>query len=1124
MGIKKICKPWEDVFDPSLDERLAPELENLLSEKKDIYAEPYEFFKRTYLTGSILESLENILSVLTGSGGNNTFTIYSLFGGGKTHTLFSIYHALKSPQILAHDDILRGYDETKKSRIRQIAKDIEKLEDVRVAVIYGKDYRYCARPTTPIKVEGYKIHTVWGYLGHILGRYDEVRGDDEKITVPGTSTLRDILSDKPNVILVDEIVDYAHGLKQSGTKEGKGYVDLIPQFLDRLASAVVGTKTVLVVTLPVEVKEKSIGSTESWYEMEFVRKYWTALHRTGAKDLPALRIGMGGGPEIAEEIIEVIKKRNFEKINIEEAELVIKDFERVYKDHSSEVFGQYEKTINKLKATYPFHPDLIEILREVIEKAGLQKTRDMLKLTRRIIRLIWEKDDDPYAIMPWHLDITSDFFNAELFKGIFVGYSFVAKRDIVENTEKFDNPELAKKIATVIFLKTYIYDSPTPIPQFPTSFDVAKMVYEQETFMNKKWLPTYIVNTLEQMRTKEYMHYLQVKDGKYWFWRIASVREQIESEARKMVIEARDKVESKVQEMVERLIRGDITGGRRGKKKITLKVFDEKLARATRAKDVEIRDDADFKVIFLVNQNVTEEDCQRFLFRYRDSERTYKNTVICVFPSLVEDYKKCMYHAAVIISCEKTKENLKQLYPDAGEEVIKVQASIIKDLLDTSEEELIRQIFRTFKKIAFPSVKKDKTKPVANIIEAQEGASNLLEQTYLALASSYVAKIADSMNFSLLNRWIEDVLRINLEETESRRISEIKNWFKTNPAFPMVEEEDIEEAIREGVRSLRIGVCNEKIWYKRVYEGEVDFEKDVGDVPSTIKDDYRTVPWKEEISKQMKRLLEEKKEEEKSKNVRVYYEVKYKGSIYTLESLIKQKEWEEVVREGFILKKTEKIKIPQKDFRIELIPDSVTVKQEEKVKVRVKVEPLGNEDIFVRIKPETGKVLPSEGNLPIDCLWELESPPEKGIRSVEIAVESEEQKKKGFLILQVESDVISTKEIKKDHVGMSLFEVTGIKDLELLRELNALSQEKLAVSGDVEAEKEKQGIKISLKNMEGDVAEYIVSQIKELIEEGIERLNLTAYIPDSIMVDELVFYKISPYSGRAEFKLKEEKK
>jgi len=101
MGIKKICKPWEDVFDPSLDEHLAPELENLLSEKKDIYAEPYEFFKRTYLTGSILESLENILGVLTGSGGNNTFIIYSLFGGGKTHTLFSIYHALKSPQILA---------------------------------------------------------------------------------------------------------------------------------------------------------------------------------------------------------------------------------------------------------------------------------------------------------------------------------------------------------------------------------------------------------------------------------------------------------------------------------------------------------------------------------------------------------------------------------------------------------------------------------------------------------------------------------------------------------------------------------------------------------------------------------------------------------------------------------------------------------------------------------------------------------------------------------------------------------------------------------------------------------------------------------------------------------------
>ena len=216
------------------------------------------------------------------------------------------------------------------------------------------------------------------------------------------------------------------------------------------------------------------------------------------------------------------------------------------------------------------------------------------------------------------------------------------------------------------------------------------------------------------MRTKAYMHYLQVKDEKYWFWRIASVREQVESEARKMIDEAREKIENKIQDMVEKLVRGKVGARKRGKKEIALKVLDEKLTHITRIKDVEVRDDTSFKTIFLVNQNITGEDCGKLMFRYRDSEKTYKNTIICVFPSSSDDYKKCMYYAAIVLSCEKTEENLRQLYPNAGEDVIKVQESIIKDLYSTSENELIRQIFKTFKKIAYPAVGKDRTKPIAN--------------------------------------------------------------------------------------------------------------------------------------------------------------------------------------------------------------------------------------------------------------------------------------------------------------------------------------------------------------------------------------------------------------------------
>jgi len=1121
MGIKEkeICEPWEDVFDASLDEHLAPELGDLLfgqSEQISIYTDPYEFFSRTYVTDSMLESLENIINVLKGKGGNNTFTIYSLFGGGKTHSLFTIYHAVKKPEVLTHKDVLKGYDEVKKRRIMQIASDIESLKDARVVIVYGKDYRYCGRPSVPIDLGEYKIHTVWGYLAHCLGRYDDMRRDDEGLTVPDVPTLRKVLGDKPNIILIDEIVDYAYGLRASRMREEKEYVDSIPQFLDRLVSAAVGTKTAVVVTLPIEARGEGIEKTETWFDEEFIKGYWTALHRTGARDLPALKIETN-------EVVDVIKKRNFKRIDEDKAETIIKDFERIYRQNKDEVFGSYDDTINDMKVTYPYHPDLVNVLTDIIEKAGLQRTRDMLKITRKIIRQIWKSDDDPCAIMPWHLDVTLDSFHGDLFRsGIFADYSSVIMSDIKEDAEKFNMPMLARKIAIVIFLRTYIYDSPTPQPYFPGAYDIAKMVYEQDFFIKNRLMPTAIIDTLEQMENKEYMHHLQTKDGRYWFWKIASVKEQIESEARRLIDENKDSVEEKMAELVEKLIRGSTPTRREKKRNITsIKVLNEKATYTTRQIDKDVEDTPIYKTIFLVNGDTTLEDCERIMFKFKNSDRRYKNTVICVYPYSSNDYKKCMQHAALMLACEKIKKDLSQLYPGADEDVLKVQKSIIERLYYSAEDGLERELFRTFKKIVYPSTEKDKTRPKAAWIEAPEGAEpTLLGQTFLALSSPQLAKILDSLSFDLLRREINDIMGIDIENESSKKIGEIKDWFKTNPAFPMVEDKDIEKAIKEGVEKLSIGVGNGEIWYKKVYEKDVDFDHDIGNVPEYLKDDYKILSWKEAINLQVDRLLEEKKNA--GENIKMDYMVRYGDSDYPLETLIKQTEWEEIIRQGFIIKKKEIVKPPKKDFRIKITPEDITAKPGDEIEVKVIIEPVGEEDIFVKIHPELGKVTPEKGEVPLECTWKLNVPYVKGMKGVEIKVESDEQRKGEILVLHIESDVIFTREIRKEHIGMVLFEVSGIKDVDLLKELNALSEnvgKKTAVFGNVKISRENKGINIALKDITGDIAEYMISQTEELMN-GETSMDLTGYL-DTIKIDELAFHKISPYNGKAElFKLK----
>ena len=1110
MGVKEICKPWEDVFEVAFDEYLAPELGDLLSGKKNIYTEPYEFFSRTYLTSSILESLENIVDVVAGRGGNNVFTIYSLFGGGKTHSLYAIYHAIKKPEILAHEDVLKGYDEVKKNKIRQIAESIKKIGDIQVVVIYGKDYAFCGKPSAPIEATGYKIRTVWGYFAYSLGRYDYLRKDDENLTLPDITTLRKVIEDKPVVVLIDEIVDYAYGLKGSQVPAEKEYVDTVPQFLDRLSSAVVGTKTAVVVTLPIEAKGESIEKTESWYEKEFVRKYWTALHRAGAKDLPALKIGTG-------EIIDVIKRRNFKNIEEQKAEVVIKDFERMYKQHKDEVFGRFEDTINKMKRTYPYHPELVEILMDIVEKAGLQKTRDMLKLTRKIIRNVWESSSDPYAIMPWHLDVRLDLFHGDLFRsGVLADYSTVVRRDIVEHAEKFDVPELARKIATVIFLKTYIYDSPTPQIHFPTAFDISKMVYEQEFFTKNKLAPPYIIDTLEQMESKAYMHHLQAKDGRYWFWKIASVKEQIQSEARRLIEEEKNAVENKVAEKVEKLVRGE--GLVRGKRKREeIKVLNEKETYVIRELDKEFEDTPGYKTVFLVNANASLEDCERIMFKYRGSERTYKNTIICVYPNSSANYQKCVEQAAILLACEKIKNELPQLYPEAGEEIINIQKTIINKLKESAEEELTKWIFVTFSKIAYPSVERDRTKPKAGVIDAiQGGSSTLLGQTFLALASPQLAKILEEFSFDSLKREIKEVLGIDITKTAGKKVADIKNWFKTNPAFPMVEDKSIEEAIKEGVRKLEIGIKDDKIWYKKIHENEVSEEIEEGERNIIIKDDYRILPWKEAIEKQVNSIVEESNKVKEE--VEIEYLVKYEGSTFPLKSLLRERDWEEIVRAGFIIKKARKKVLPIKDFGIKLNPGSIKGKPGKKVEVKVKVEPREGGDIFVKLKPELGEVVPSEGMLPLECVWKLEIPAERGMRSIEIKVESEEQTKSELLVLTIESDTFSTTELTEEHIGMKLFEVRNIRDIELLKELNGLS-ERIVVFGEAKIAERDKEIKLYIKNVEGEVVEYAISQIKEVVE-GVSEVNLNVYFKKEVEIDELVFHKIKQYNEKAEFKLK----
>lgn len=170
------------------------------------------------------------------------------------------------------------------------------------------------------------------------------------------------------------------------------------------------------------------------------------------------------------------------------------------------------------------------LLPESMKRAKLQKTRDMLKYVRVIVRGIWDKEENPFIVMPWHVNLLDDRIVRSFFSPPFDSYAKVVEKDIVENTQKFSKPELVKLISTAVLLKTYVYDSPIPLHGFPRLFNIANMIYEPQKFMKNNWNPSDIPEALEEVSSSPNMIFLNEKDGVFWFWRIANVNEQIDSE------------------------------------------------------------------------------------------------------------------------------------------------------------------------------------------------------------------------------------------------------------------------------------------------------------------------------------------------------------------------------------------------------------------------------------------------------------------------------------------------------------------------------------------------------------------------------------------------------------------
>lgn len=416
-----------------------------------VYRDAESFFRASYITAGLSSLLHEVLKRLAGKGGSPILKLMTPFGGGKSHTMAALFHAARKREAL---DILPE------------SKGLPWPKDVRVAVADGQFFNAKQGKESG----GIKARTLWGWIALQLGGeagYEAMRDNDEARVSPGGDDLMRLFGDAPNLILLDETLEYlinAGGVKVHNT-------DLREQtlnFLKELTVAVSNSpRTVLVLALP----SSKPGETLSHFQL-----LQTLDHFIGRKD--TLR-----EPVEQDEVFRVIQRRLLETLpddaDAAAAASAYQDvytrMRKAYAASPAEEQQAAEEGIQlreRMRLAYPFHPALLDLMRQ--RWASLpeyQRTRGALRFLAACLRAHHKAGKSGMVLGPGHVLLSDPEVKRAIVKELALMNRFdaVIQSDLVganATAVKIDklrakaNPSevgkgVAQQLATAIFLYSF---------------------------------------------------------------------------------------------------------------------------------------------------------------------------------------------------------------------------------------------------------------------------------------------------------------------------------------------------------------------------------------------------------------------------------------------------------------------------------------------------------------------------------------------------------------------------------------------------------------------------------------------------------------------------------------------
>ena len=412
-----IAKPHEDILSGDLEMAVfAADLGSVVRPSgsvRQVYGDPVQFFRATYLTASMSGLLADVLGALAGRGGDRVLQLRTPFGGGKTHTLLALYHLATARRQL--------------SKLPELA-DLPDPGPTRVAVLSGADLD----PSSPREHDGVVARTLWGELAWQLGGADAYRlvaAQDERGQAPGKDALAALFpEDEPTLLLLDEVLVYVEKAKavQRGDTTLGSQVLLFLQSLTELVGA--HSRAAMVYSLQKSVLEAA-GDESLLLALDHL------VARVDAKREPVS----------GDEVMRVVQRRLFSDLGSdEERREVARGYAQIYGRYRRQLADtdqqrrdadvEAERFGERILASYPFHPALLDLMHQRwTTLPSYQRTRGALQFLATVVHALWQGD---YQALPL-ISPGDVVFDDERVRGTFFsqvgdreGFTGVLERDL----------------------------------------------------------------------------------------------------------------------------------------------------------------------------------------------------------------------------------------------------------------------------------------------------------------------------------------------------------------------------------------------------------------------------------------------------------------------------------------------------------------------------------------------------------------------------------------------------------------------------------------------------------------------------------------------------------------------